>query len=428
MTLSGAVATHGNCRGWGEIRLREALTQRKEFGRPDLPLLGVSLVAGVRPRFAEDGRPAASSDLSGYKVVHPGDVVMNALGKPHGSIGRSGTEGITSPAYWVLKCREQVDSRYVHYLLRSGHMVEEYQRLGKYLPPNQFDISWEVFREISIPLPPLDVQSRIAAFLDDQVARIDDAYGLRATQIVMVNQWQQSSVTEDFVRLTRSHGLVRLRFWVRSLRQGWSPECESRAPESGEWGVLKAGCTNGGVFRADELKTLPPAMAPREAFRVRPGDLLINRASGSPDLIGSAAVVPATCPGRILFSDKTYRVDLRPGVVPEYVAGLWLSRQVREALRLGISGAEGMANSLPAAVIRNIQLPKAPEAAQRTWVAENASRAARHAQLISALGASRRLLMERKRSLITAAVTGEFDVTTASSRAAGVALSGVGGV
>ena len=38
------------------------------------------------------------------------------------------------------------------------------------------------------------------------------------------------------------------------------------------------------------------------------------------------------------------------------------------------------------------------------------------------------LLEERKRSLITAAVTGDFDVTSASSRGADVALAGVGGV
>jgi len=175
MSLEGAVATLGNPAEWPEISLRKLVWQKKDTGHPELELLGVSVAVGVRPRWQGDNRPAASLDLNGYKRVRPGEIVMNALGKPHGSIGRSAQEGITSPAYWVLECTEHADSRFLHYLLRSSHMVNEYQRIGKYLPPNQFDISWDLFRNITVPLPPLEEQRRIADFLDD----VEESFGLR---------------------------------------------------------------------------------------------------------------------------------------------------------------------------------------------------------------------------------------------------------
>jgi len=50
-----------------------------------------------------------------------------------------------------------------------------------------------------------------------------------------------------------------------------------------------------------------------------------------------------------------------------------------------------------------------------------------HEEALVMVRRSAALWEERKRSLITAAVTGEFDVSTASSRAADVAVSGVGG-
>ncbi len=146
--------------------------RRKEVGGVDLPLLGVNLSEGVKPRTEDDGRPAPSEDLSKYLVVHEGDVIMNKLGKPHGSVGLSRWHGITSPAYWVLRVDRAIASpRFVHHLLRSRQMVREYERLGKFMPPNQFDISFGSFQNITVAMPELHEQNLIADVLD----RMDQA-------------------------------------------------------------------------------------------------------------------------------------------------------------------------------------------------------------------------------------------------------------
>jgi|GEM_PF-3506749 len=164
---------------WKSEKLRRVFDNRKTLTDIELPLLGANIALGVTERFEGDGRPAASEDLSKYKVVDPGDIIMNPLGKPHGSIGRSNVRGITSPAYWVLRCNEPYESRYAHYLLRSEVMINEFKRRSKNLPPNQFDLPWEQFRDFEFHFPPLEEQRRIADYLDAQVLLIDQLVELK---------------------------------------------------------------------------------------------------------------------------------------------------------------------------------------------------------------------------------------------------------
>jgi type I restriction enzyme S subunit len=90
------------------------------------------------------------------------------------------------------------------------------------------------------------------------------------------------------------------------FEQGWSPQCDSNAAAEDEWGVLKVGCVNGGVFRPEENKALPKNLEPIPKLGVRAGDLLISRAN-TRDLVGSAAV--ALCDfERLMVCDKLYRL------------------------------------------------------------------------------------------------------------------------
>ena len=156
---------------WKMSEFRWILPEVNETTEVALPLLGANIHLGVTERFEGDGRPSASEDLSKYKLVREGDIIMNPLGKPHGSIGRSHKNGITSPAYWILRVNESENSsRYFHYLLRSSMMISEYVRRSKNLPPNQFDLPWEQFRKIELPIPPLSEQLLIADYLDRNIS------------------------------------------------------------------------------------------------------------------------------------------------------------------------------------------------------------------------------------------------------------------
>src|ERR1019366_461540 len=93
----------------------------EERGREDLPLLSVYRELGVVPREGrDDNHNVASEDLSTYKFVRPGDLVVNKMKTWQGSLGVSAYEGIVSPAYFIGRKIDDVDDAFMHHLLRSA--------------------------------------------------------------------------------------------------------------------------------------------------------------------------------------------------------------------------------------------------------------------------------------------------------------------
>jgi type I restriction enzyme S subunit len=253
----------------------------------------------------------------------------------------------------------------------------------------------------------------LADFLDAETARIDSLMKGRSAQIELLEARRQVIISEEYERLLIACGGIRLRHAILGIEQGWSPQCEDRPAEAEEWGVIKAGCVNGGRFMEDQHKALPADVAPRLEYRLRPDDLLMSRASGSPDLVGSVAVVPSGV-RNLLLCDKVYRIRVDGHRMrPWFFALMLRAHGNREHIKLGISGAEGMANNLPTAVVKDCLVPDAATDVQDATV----SLLDRELMLVEELerhaGRQLVLLAERRQALITAAVTGEFDVTTA---------------
>lgn len=148
--------------GWELRRFSTLITRSKEAGRPDLPPLSVYLHEGVVPRAdRDDNHNALGANLSDYLVVRPGDLVFNKLRTWQGGLGVSRYEGIVSPAYYVCRPCTEVAPWYLHHLLRSKLYLAELSRRSKFMPPSQFDISWQELKTLPVLVPPLSVQETI---------------------------------------------------------------------------------------------------------------------------------------------------------------------------------------------------------------------------------------------------------------------------
>ena len=276
-------------------------------------------------------------------------------------------------------------------------------------------ITKDDFGGIPIPVPPLPTQRAIADHVDRETARIDALIAAKQRLGALISHRTENWLANQFERCADQFGLVKMKRIVRGLHQGWSPQCDDRIPDEDEWSVLKAGAVNGGKFRSSERKTLPITETVRREFLVRPGDLLINRANGSLDNLGSAAVVPNHAPERTLLCDKIFRVEFGElDVDARWLAAMLRAVQVRDSLLLGVSGAEGMANSLPSSVILNAKIPRADLEYQSRFVDSWLRFETDARRMIVALETSVTLLQERRQALITAAVTGQLDIPEAA--------------
>lgn len=182
---------------WKRVPLGRLVVRTKISGFPELDPLSVFLDEGVVPRSSrDDNHNRLGEDLGKYLLVEPGDVVFNKLRTWQGGLGVSSHTGIVSPAYFVCKPTQGVDPRFLHYLLRSSAYLQELTRISKWMPPSQFDISWEHLRSLPILLPNVDEQCRIVDYLNIETALIDALILKKRRQTELLNEFTDSLVLD----------------------------------------------------------------------------------------------------------------------------------------------------------------------------------------------------------------------------------------
>jgi type I restriction enzyme S subunit len=353
--------------------------------------------------------------------LRPGDVLVT---EGSGSLGTVGASAVWNGEIADTVCfqntlirlrpRQGIDGRFLLWWARSAFNSGIFASIAS--GANIYHLSADRVRSLTIQLPDIHEQRRIADFLDTKITKLDHLIKLHKKQNTILRERQQAIVSTVSNRLIEAYGEIKLRRLLLRMEQGWSPQCEERPAEDDEWGVIKAGCVNGGTFDPSQHKALPKHISPRQEYKLEENDLLMSRASGSSELIGSVGIVPHTSKN-FLLCDKIYRLKLdRTKANERFIAHMMRSHSIREHIKMGISGAEGMANNLPTGVVKNCSIPAAPLAVQTDTAEYLDNQFASSQTLISLLDRQIELLAERRQALITAAVTGQFDVSTASGR------------
>jgi len=275
--------------------------------------------------------------------------------------------------------------------------------------------------------PPVSEQHSIAEFLDRETAKIDALVGEQRRLIELLKEKRQAVISHAVTKglnplapmkpsgiewlgdVPEHWSVTSVRRIVRRIEQGWSPECFGRPAEAEEWGVVKSGCVNRGIFADQENKALPETLEPVPEYEIQVGDILMSRASGSPELVGSTAHVRSTRP-RLMLSDKIFRIHLRSNIDQEFFVAVFNSLLLRSQIERAISGAEGLANNLPQSALKAFFCVLPPSSEQLEIVRYLSGETAKVDALTSEAQRAIDLLQERRTALISAAVTGKIDV------------------
>lgn len=286
--------------------------------------------------------------------------------------------------------------------------------------------SWEFVGKMPLPLPPLPEQIQIATFLDRECGKLDALQAKQQRLIELLKEKRQALISHAVTKglnpnaklkpsgiewlgdVPEEWAVTRVKFHVSRFEQGWSPQCEGRNKEDGEFGVLKVGCVNGGNFRVEEHKALPFELEPRLQYALKRGDLLVSRAN-TRELVGSAAVVDHDHDD-ILLCDKLYRLRFHRGVSEIYISHFLGTSEVRQQIELDATGASASMVNIGQDCIRELNIALPPLAEQRAIVAHLDEKCGKIDQLKAKAERGIELLKERRSALISAAVTGKIDV------------------
>jgi type I restriction enzyme S subunit len=208
--------------------------------------------------------------------------------------------------------------------------------------------------------------------------------------------------------------VTKIKRLVATFEQGWSPQCEGFPVETEqEWGVLKVGCVNGGTFKPEENKTLPPELEPIPSLGIAVGDLLISRAN-TRELVGGAAVVKQDHTN-LLLCDKLYRLRFPQSVCsPAFIALYLGTGMARGQIELAATGASSSMVNISQSTILELGLALPEFQEQQTIVTFLDAQSAKFDTLTTEAQRAIDLLQERRTALISAAVTGQIDVRGAT--------------
>ena len=192
MAWIGAVPSN-----WELPRFKTVYKHVRRVGYENEELLSVYLNHGVI-RFSDDDGVRVhktSSDMSGYQLVVPGQLVMNNQQAWRGSVGVSSLRGIVSPAYHVYESTNDdvLDNTYANYMFRSC-MVPAYELCSHGVGTIQRNISPDEFGYERFPLPPLFEQHRIADYLDERCAAIDSVIATRTQQLERLKDYRKALI------------------------------------------------------------------------------------------------------------------------------------------------------------------------------------------------------------------------------------------
>lgn len=142
------------------------------------------------------GNKAYTAD--GYKKVYVDDVVVNIILCWMGAIGISQYEGVTSPAYDVYYAidKEVICPQYYHYLFKIEQFHGKCYSVGRGIMAMRWRTYSSEFKNITVPVPPMQEQREIAEFLDKKCSIIDQIILQKEKQLKSIQQHKKSLIYE----------------------------------------------------------------------------------------------------------------------------------------------------------------------------------------------------------------------------------------
>ena len=161
----------------------------------DYELLSVYTEIGVKPRKELEQKGNKASTTDGYWLVKKGDIVVNKLLAWMGAVGYSEYDGVTSPAYDILRPTKKLNPKFYHYLFRTKIANMEFKRWSRGIMEMRLRLYFDELGRITMPFPTFKEQNEIVNFLDHETAKIDHLIEKQQQLIELLKEKRQAVIS-----------------------------------------------------------------------------------------------------------------------------------------------------------------------------------------------------------------------------------------
>ena len=222
---------------WGCVRVKALFDNIREKNSPILTeeRLSLSIDKGVTlysekttnlDRFKED--------CSQYLLARPNDIVLNSMNMIVGAVGKSRYFGCVSPAYYVIRLRNNSNHiDYYSHLLNIQKIRDVYRIMGKGIMAIdrgegkvntcRLKVPYDSFGSIRVPLPPLSEQHSIVSYLDDRCGKIDEWVTKKQNEVEHLQELKQRVIADAVTRGLNPHVKMKATNipWLKEIPEHW---------------------------------------------------------------------------------------------------------------------------------------------------------------------------------------------------------------
>jgi type I restriction enzyme, S subunit len=333
---------------------------------------------------------------------------------------RSGVGAGTTEVH-VVRPAPFVDPRFLTYALKTdsflklGHAAM-YGVAGQKRVPDAFVRDWMV------SLPPLDEQRRIADFLDEETSRIDRLMEISSRQMALIDEYLLETMRR-FTSVGEGQGRKTGIPWMPTVSEecrlpkvahvfrtgsGTTPKTDTGEYFNGPYPWVNSGDVKNCVVTRTVKSVTYRALLDYSTLRLYPrGTVVIalygqGSTKGNVGVLDIEACVNQACCALIPIEG-----------ISSHFSYYWFKAHKDGLVSLALGAGQP---NLSQEMVRNLRIPFPSEKTQQRLVSMLFKEELIEGEKKKLLASRIELLAERKRALITAAVTGEFDVSTASGR------------
>jgi type I restriction enzyme, S subunit len=412
---------------WAIKRVGYFFTERREkVSDKDFQPLSVTK-NGIVPQLES---AAKSDDGDNRKKVCIGDFVINSRSDRKGSSGASSLNGSVSLINTVIFPNKNIDIKFAHHLFRSTSFQEEYYRYGKGIVADLWSTNYSEMKNISIPIPHLNEQKTIVAFLENETVKIDTLIVQQEKLIELLKEKRQIVISNAVTKglnpdvKTKDSG----NSWLNQVPEHWtigrlkhikSTEKNSFVDgpfgsnlksehfiEGGDVYVIESNFATQGLLEPENLKTISfKHFETINRSEVRSGDIVIAKIGAQ---YGKSSILP-DIDKRAVVSGNSLKLTVNPTIVDVNFVNWFLANLKSLGVIEDIVNATAQP-ALSLGELNNLPMLMPPLKEQKSIVEYLEEALSKFQSLIDEANINIDLLKERRSALISAAVTGQIDV------------------
>lgn len=411
----------------GEIPLHWDIQPTKRFFRlvaepapdnNDYELLSVYTEIGVKPRKELEQKGNKASTTDGYWLVKKGDIVVNKLLAWMGAVGYSEYDGVTSPAYDILRPTKKLNPKFYHYLFRTKIANMEFKRWSRGIMEMRLRLYFDELGRISMPFPTFEEQNQIVDFLDHETAQIDNLITKQEKLIELLKEKRQAVISHavtkglnpnvpmkdsgvEWLGKVPEHWSVSALGYYSYLNTGATPDRSNSNYWEGDVPWIKTGEVRyDTIFSAEE--SITDLALKQTSVQLSPPGTLLMAMYGQGITRGRVALLGVSA----TYNQACVAINPNSKVWNEYLKLFFMAAY--HAVRDG--GNETSQMNLNADIVKKFKITIPPLDEQHQIVGNLNKEIPKIDSLIEKAESVIKLMQERRTAVISAAVTGKIDV------------------